>query len=485
MNVRSVLHVIAHLLGYVGILMAICSGVSFLYGEARCAWLSLLVPAAGICFLAGLMWAFTRNKQELSRRDGLGVVAFGWLAVGLIGALPYYFSGVLPSFSGAFFESFSGITTTGASVISILETVPKGLLLWRSLTQFMGGMGVLIFVVAVLPFAGAGGLQLFRAEMTGPAKERLEPRVASTAKWLWGVYLGLTFLLVFLLRLGGMGWFDSICHSLTTMATGGFSTRTASIAAFNSVYIEMLMAVFMLLSSISFALHYHFLRGEFSIWAKDRETRFFLGMFVLVVAVGTILVGRAQLAVGTDWATSLRNVVFTSASIVSTSGFTTADYDHWPVFVKGLLIILMLMGGCAGSTAGGIKVGRIQVLLKAVRREIRLFMQPQAAIPVRMGRKFLGDNILLSIVAFVALYLLVMLFGVLVMLPMTPDAQTAVSAVITCMGNVGPGFSAVGPTSNFAGLSAFAQIFLGLLMLVGRLELYTILALFVPMFWRK
>jgi len=485
MNLRSVFHVIARLLGVVGLLMGVCGGASFLLGDPRLAWSSLGISSVSALAAAVLLWSLTRNKRVLSRRDGLGVVAFGWLAAGFAGALPYVLSGVIPSPVAAVFETVSGITTTGATVIPVLEGVPKGILLWRAMSQFIGGMGVLILVVAILPFAGAGGMQLYRAEMPGPTKDRIEPRVASTAKMLWGVYVLLTVLLMVLLWLGGMGWFDSVCHAFTTMATGGFSTRTASISAFNSVYIEGILIVFMLLAGINFSLHYRVLRGEISSWWRDGEFRFFLGVFLVSALVGTAVLHHARAAADFGWSSAFREVSFTCASIMTTTGYVTGDYEKWPLLIKGMLILLMMMGGCAGSTAGAIKVGRVQVMLKAISREIRLFMQPNAVIPVRMGRKFLSDEILQAILSFVALYLFIMLVGVLAMIPFTPNIQSAVSSVIACMGNVGPGFSAVGATSTYASIPDAGQMILTALMLVGRLELYTVLAIFMPAFWRK
>ena len=485
MNFKPVFHVIAWLLGVMGLLMGFCGGFSFVSGEPAAAWRALAYPGAGTLAAAAVLWILTRSDQELTRRDGLGVVTFGWLCAGLAGAVPYLLAGTIASPTAAVFEAISGLTTTGASVIPVLEAVPRGLLLWRALTHLIGGMGILVLVVAILPFAGAGGMQLFRAEMPGPSKDRIEPRVASTAKMLWGVYVVLTVLLIFLLRLGGVDWFDATCHAFATMATGGFSTRTASLAAFHSAYVEGLAVVFMLLAGVNFALHYRVLRGEVASWWRDAEVRFLLGAFLCASLVGTWGLHHARAAAGLGWSAAFREVSFTCASLMTTTGFVTGDYDQWPALLKAMLVVLMLMGGCAGSTAGGIKVGRVQVLCKAIAREVRLFMQPQAVIPVRLGRKPLGDDILLAILGFVALYLLVVLAGALAMVPFAPDLATAASAAITCVSNVGPGFAAVGPMLNFASVPAGGQAVLTALMLIGRLELYTVLAIFIPAFWRK
>ena len=485
MNFKPVFHVIAWLLAVVGLLMGFCGWVSWLHGEPMAAWSALWKASGWTVAVAAVLGILTRNDQELSRRDGLGVVAFGWLLAGIAGAAPYYLSGLVDSPVAAVFEAVSGMTTTGASVLTCLEEVPRGLLLWRAITQFIGGMGVLILVVAILPFAGAGGMQLFRAEMPGPTKDRIEPRVASTAKMLWGVYVLLTVVLMFLLRLLGLDWFEAACHSFSTMSTGGFSTRTASIAAFDSGAIEGVLILFMLLGGINFSLHYRVLRGEFTPWWKDGELRFFLGLFLSSSLLGAAILHHARVDSGMGWMAALREVSFTCSSLMTTTGFTTGDYDQWPVFLKAMLLLLMIAGGCAGSTAGGLKLVRILALIKSVVREVRLFMQPQAVIPVRMGRKSLNDEVLVGILSFVSLYLLVMLVGVMAMIPLTPDLSTALSAVVASMGNVGPGFSSVGPTLNFAAIPDAGKAILTLLMLVGRLELYTVLAILMPAFWRK
>jgi trk system potassium uptake protein len=483
MNFKPVFHVIAWLLGVVGLLMGFCGLVGYLHGEPVAAWQALVHSAAGTLAVAVVLWVATRNQQELSRRDGLGVVAFGWLLAGIAGAAPYYLSGLVESPVAALFETVSGMTTTGASVIASLEDVPRGLLLWRALTHLIGGMGILVLVVAILPFSGAGGMQLFRAEVAGPSKDRLEPRVAATAKMLWGIYVILNVSLILLLRLGGMDWFDSACHAFATLATGGFSTRTASIAAFNSVYIESVLIVFMILGATNFALHYRAMSGEHASWWKDSSLRFYLGVLLAAVLICTgVLHGTAE---GAGWGGSFRQAAFTCVSLATTTGFCTADFDLWPRGLKALLLLLMLMGGCVGSTAGGIKVARMQMALKAVAREIRLFMQPQAVIPVKQDQKMLDDSVLQPVLAFVALYLLAAATGTWAMTWFAPDLTTAVSAVLACMGGVGPGLSAVGPTQNYAALSPGGHMVLVLLMLAGRLEFYTLLCVFMPAFWRK
>ena len=483
MNFKPVFHVIAWLLGVMGLLMGFCGGFSFVSGEPAAAWRALAYPGAGTLAAAAVLWILTRSDQELTRRDGLGVVTFGWLCAGLAGAVPYLLAGTIASPTAAVFEAISGLTTTGASVIPVLEAVPRGLLLWRALTHLIGGMGILVLVVAILPFAGAGGMQLFRAEVAGPSKDRIEPRVASTAKMLWGVYVLLNVALILLVRLGGLDWFDSACHAFATLATGGFSTRTASVAAFDSVYVETVLIAFMLLGALNFALHYRALRGEFLPWWRDSGTRFYLGVLAGATAFCTWMLHRS--AADLAWGPALRQSAFTCVSLATSTGFCTADFDVWPGILKVLLLLLMLMGGCVGSTAGGIKVARVQMMLKAVAREIRLFMQPQAVLPIKLDRKRLDDDVLVPVLTFVALYLLVGVLGIWAMMWFTPDLATAVSSVVACLGGVGPGLSAVGPTLNYAGLPAGGQGVLIVLMVAGRLEFFTLLAVFMPAFWRK
>ncbi|NCD33752.1 MAG: TrkH family potassium uptake protein [Spartobacteria bacterium] len=353
MTPRHVIHIISYLLIVLGIAMCACAGVSYLYHDPVIAQQALgLTGIASIIFFAALA-RLTRGVGRLTRGDGFGVVTFGWLTASIIGALPYIIAGVIPQPVAAVFETMSGYTTTGASVLADLESIPRGILLWRALTHFFGGMGVLVLCVALLPFLGVGGMQLFRAEVPGPDKDRFTPRIAVTAKLLWIVYVFLCFIEAILLRLGGMDWFDAWCHTFATMATGGFSTRSASVGAYDSVYIEIVITVFMFLAGANFALHYQALRGHLSAFWKSHEFRLY---FLIWLVACLILSINTRLHTYASFAESLRHSFFTGTSIMTTTGFVTADYETWPVLSQLLIVALMFVGGCAGSTGGGIKI---------------------------------------------------------------------------------------------------------------------------------
>ena len=482
MNLRIVLHLISHMLMVIGCGLASSWGVSRYYGDPLLAELSLGYSSLITLVSAFALKIFTRGNTELTRRDGFGIVTLGWLAASAFGALPFVLSGVIPSPISAFFETMSGFTTTGASVINALEGVPRGILFWRATTHFFGGMGVLVLCIAILPFLGVGGMQIFRAEMPGPSKDRLTPRIANTAKLLWGVYVLLTILEILLLRVGKMPWFDATCHAFATMATGGFSTRTASIAAYNSPYIEAVIVVFMVLAGVNFALHYRALRGDIGSYSHDPEFR----TYILIWAGSALFISLNLCSTG---CASLRHALrigfFQTTSIMTTTGFVTADFDQWPAVSKFVLILLMFVGGCSGSTGGGIKIVRIHVVFKAIVREIRLFMQPMAVLRVKLGQQLLEQDIVSNITAFFVIFIFVFISATTTMCFFTPDFQTAASSVAATLGNIGPGFGVVGPMVTYSSIPAAGKAILAFCMLLGRLELYTVLVLFLPSIWRK
>ncbi|NQU41176.1 MAG: TrkH family potassium uptake protein [Lentisphaerae bacterium] len=482
MNVRPVLQLVAFMLMVLGLAIGLCDGVAWYYNDPWSARIGLLA-SAGIVMAVGLItFVLTRGSVELSRRDGFGIVTFGWLAAALFGSLPFILTGVITDPVAAVFETMSGFTTTGASVLSDLEAVPRGVLFWRAMTHFFGGMGVLVLCVAILPFLGVGGMQIYRAEMPGPSKDRLTPRIATTAKLLWGVYVLLCVAEAGLLRLGGMDWFDSFCHAFATMATGGFSTRTASVAAYNSAYIETVIIVFMFLAGTNFALNFRALRGKPLCYFRDPEFRFYLGAWLTATVVIILNIYRT---VYPSLGHSIRAAFFQSTSIMTTTGFCTEDFDRWPGASKVILVLLMFVGGCAGSTGGGMKSIRVFVVLKKVLREIRLFMQPQAVVKVKIGNEPVPQEVISHISAFFILFLLVFAAGTLIMTFFTPDLQTALTSVIATLGNIGPGLGGVGAVQNYGAMPAGGKAFLTLLMLLGRLELYTVVIVLLPSFWKK
>ena len=483
MNRRAVFQLVSYLTLVIGLAMVGCAGISIYYAEALALRYSFLFAGGLAVVFALLLSWLTRGPVNLSRRDGFGVVTFGWLTVTIFGSLPYLFSGVIAHPVSALFETMSGFTTTGASVLNNLESLPRSIHFWRALTNWFGGMGVLVLCVAILPFLGVGGMQIFRAEMPGPSKDRLTPRITTTAKLLWGVYLLLSVSEAVLLRfVGGMGWFDAVCHTFTTMATGGFSTRSASIGAFNSAAVDWIITFFMFLAGINFSLHYRALTGKPGAYWRDAEFRFYAILLLVVISVITLNVYVADLA---SVGASLRQAAFTTVSIVTTTGFATADFDQWPEAVRILLVGMMFFGGCAGSTGGSMKIVRVYIIVKMMIREIKVFMRPSAVIQPKLGGKPIEPEIIAHICAFFAIFVLVFALGSFIMTFFTPNLETAATSVIATLGNIGPGLNAVGATQNYAAIPVAGQAFLTFLMLLGRLELYTVLILFLPSFWKR
>lgn len=462
--------------------MGLCVAVSYVYHDPVPVQWAIAKSSALTFILAVGIWTITRGPMDLTRRDGFGIATFGWLSVAMLGSLPYILSGVITDPVSAVFETMSGFTTTGATVLTGLESVPRGVLFWRALTHFFGGMGVLVLCVAILPFLKAGGMQVYQAEMPGPSKDRLTPRIASTAKLLWGVYILFCLAEAILLKMGGMPWFDAWCHTFATMATGGFSTRTASVGAYDSAYIEVVIIVFMFLAGANFALHFRFLRGQPLSYFKNTEFRFYLAVWLIACLTITFNVWGSVYPSFTE---ALRSGFFQGTSIITTTGFCTRDFDLWPVASRIVLILLMFVGGCAGSTGGGIKNIRILVVLKAVAREIYLFMRPQAVLKIKVDQKAMKESAVSNICAFFLIFVLIFALGSVAMSFFTADMATAASSVIATLGNIGPGLAGVGATEIYTDIPSPGKILLTFFMLLGRLELYTVLVVFMPGFWRK
>jgi len=437
----------------------------------------ITVFAGGALFFMG-----TGAGGSVGYREGFAVAAFGWVFLAGFGSLPYILSGVLPNPVDAYFETMSGFTTTGASVISDIEALSRGILFWRSLTHWLGGMGIIVLTVALIPSLKIAGLQMFKAEVPGPTKSKVLPRIAQTSRELYKIYLVITVVEIFLLKLAGMDWFDSFIHTFGTVATGGFSSKNTSIAAYDSVLIELIIVVFMIISGINFALHYYSLRGNFKPTLKDPEARLYLGIILVSVCLITFdLVNSADYAADK----AARDSLFQVASIVTTTGYASADYDQWPSMSKAVILLLMFIGGCAGSTGGGIKVSRYLIMFKGISRQIMKLIHPQAVIPLRMGKDVISQEVLDNVQTFFFLYMLILGASVLFLASLGLDLVSSISAVAATLGNVGPGLNLVGPMTNYSALPMAAKAVLSFCMLIGRLELYTVLVILSSRFWRN
>lgn len=448
---------------------------------------SAFLTAAVVALVAGvvLYFPFRNVQQELRLRDGFVIVTLFWSLLALFGSLPLVLAGVAPHMVDAYFEAMSGLTTTGATVLTGLDRLPASVNLWRGLLQFLGGMGIVVLAVAILPLLGVGGMQLYKAETPGPMKEsKLTPRIRETAKGLWTVYLGLTVTCAILLWLAGMTPFDAVIHSFTSVATGGFSSHDASIAFFQNPAIEMVVALFMFLGGINFALHFIAFRHRTpGSYFRDGEFRVYAGILVAT----TLLVALSLFAHRTyaGFPEALRYAVFQAVSLATTSGFATADYSAWPASLGALLMILSFFSGSAGSTTGGIKLMRILLLFKQGACELRRLVHPNSIVTLKLGGKTVPERTIAAVTTFFTAYLGIFVVIALVVAATGVDLVTAFSAAAACLNNLGPGLGEVGPAGNFAGLPSAAKWILAFAMLLGRLELFTLLVLFTRVFWRS
>lgn len=479
MNIPIVGRVLGFIVFFVGLFMALPALFSWYYGGDD---LRVILVSAGLTVTVGgtMILAF-RSRSELRLRDSFVVVTAGWLLVSAFGALPFRLSGHMPSFADAFFESMSGFTTTGGSVLVRVEDLPHGLLFWRSLTHWLGGMGIIVLSLAILPLAGVGGTQLYKAEMPGPTPDKITPRVQQTAKMLWGVYVTLTAAETLLLLAGGLNLHEALCQAFGTMGTGGFSTRTASIAGFDSLFVEAVIVVFMVLAGMNFTLHFHGLRGRFSTYWKSEECRFYLGIlgvFAALLAANNVLTGTYRPF------EAVRHSVFQVVSIATTTGFATADFGAWAPSAQLILLFLMFVGGCAGSTGGSIKVLRVMIILKQGLAELKKMLHPRAVIPVRVDARSIPPNVVINILGFMFLYLGLLVTATFAMTLMGIDLVTSFSGVAASLGNIGPGLGVVGPAGSFHDIPAAGKWLLSFCMLAGRLEIYAVLVLFTRDFWK-
>lgn len=511
LNLKAVLSTLGALVSFLGLALLLPMAVGLLYGEA--AWWSFGLSALLAFSLGGTAWYFLggphQSDQDLGVREGFAIVALAWFVLSLIGALPFVLgtdgwlvNPVLPTYTDAFFETMSGFTTTGATVFmgeytSSIEVIPNAHVFWRSLTHWLGGMGIIVLTLAILPILGVGGMQLFKAEVPGPSADKLTPRVRETAKRLWLTYVGITIVEVFLL-LPEIGLFSAVNHAFSTMATGGFSPLDESVGGFNSAYVEWVICVFMFLAGVNFALHYRLFSGRETTVFRDTGLRVYTGIILVATTLITVAlwaptaeflpaVGMVEVAFEghASFLVALREATFQALAIITTTGFATADYELWPPLAIGVIFLLFFSGGMAGSTGGGIKTVRHILLVKNSYTEIKQLIHPRAILPVRHNGSVVPDDVMRNVISFVVLYFALSVVGTAVMALLGLDLLSALGATLACVGNIGPAWGTFGPAENYAHVPLVGKWVLAFLMMAGRLEIFTVLILFVPTFWRR
>lgn len=480
MNYRMIIKSLGGVLCIEAVCMVPSLLISCIYRQG-----DMLSFSISIIILASLGLGMRRIKtavNEIYARDGFAIVALGWLMVSIFGALPFLLSGAIPSVIDALFESSSAFSTTGASILKNVEVLPKGILFWRSFAHWLGGMGVLILMIAILPSVKANTLHVMKAESPGPSPEKFVPRIGQTAKILYTIYIAMTALEVVFLLAGGMPLYDSLIHTFGTASTGGFSIKNASVGAYNSVYIETVIAVFMFLFGVNFTLHYALLKGNIKSILRDEELRFYFGIVIVSIALIALnTYGTVFKSVGE----AIRYSSFQVSSVITTTGFATTDFTLWPVFSQCILVLLMLIGASAGSTGGGMKCIRILMLFKIIKREIIRIIHPRSVQTVKTNGRVVDEELLSGVMAFFFIYVAVFVMSIIVVSLDNKDMVTTATSVISCIGNIGPGLGIVGPAGNYAGFSVVSKAVLSLCMIIGRLEIYPILLLFVPNFWKR
>ncbi|MDZ7722631.1 MAG: potassium transporter TrkG [candidate division KSB1 bacterium] len=483
LNLMQVLRIIALLTLILCAFMLLPVLVALFYKEYQ-TLSAFLIPLAGTAVLSGLflMLSSAFKIEELSVKDGFLFVSLSWITASLVGCLPFVISGAIPSFTDAFFEAMSGFSTTGASILTDIESLPYSLLFWRSLTHWLGGMGIVVLTVALLPILGIGGVHLLKAEAPGPMLDKTMPRITQTAKTLWMLYLSLTVLETLLLMFGGMSLFEALTHTFGTLATGGFSPKNASVGYYSSAYIQIVVTVFMILAGINFGLYFRAVTGRFDQVLRSSELKVYLSIFVIASAVvaislyGTVYTGAGE---------SLRYAAFQSASILTTTGYATADFAAWPALAKGALFFLMFIGGCSGSTGGGIKVIRVFSLIKLAMNEMKHMIHPRGIFRIRIDGEILAKKYFYPVIGFFVLYIFILLLITLAVAAADNDLLTSFSTALVTLGNIGPGFGKIGPTLNYQFFPDTIKWILSFAMMIGRLELYTVLVLFTREFWQQ
>jgi trk/ktr system potassium uptake protein len=494
LNYKIIFHFLGLLLLFNGGFMLLASLISVIYKDGVASHIllaGLIVISIGVLS----MFLTKKHRKEMNKREGYIVVAFGWIAMTLSGTLPYMFTEAIPSFTNAFFETISGYTTTGATILNDIESLPEGILFWRSLTHWIGGMGIIVLAVAILPLLGIGGMQLFAAEAPGPSADKLHPRIADTAKRLWLIYFGYTAAETILLNVAGMSFFDAINHSMATLSTGGFSTKNASIAYWNGKpIIQYIIIVFMFLAGTNFVLSYFAFKGRVQKVIKDEEFKLYFKFIILFTIIASLIIYfKADFTMSSinhpmvwgETESAIRHGMFQVLTIITTTGFVTADFTLWTPFLMVLFFGLMFLGGSAGSTAGGVKIVRHLMMIKNGFLEFKRTLHPNAILPVRYNQKAIDGTIVFNILAFFILYMLSFIVGALVFSFLGLSFESSVGVAASSLGNVGPALGNFGPVNNFYDMPAFGKWWASFLMLIGRLELFTVLILLTPFFWRN
>ena len=489
MNIRSILNILAALLTLLGFSMLVPAGIAFGFGGSD---LSGFLYSFAISIIIGLpIWFFTRKGYSVTNKDGFAIVTFAWIITGVVGALPFYLSGAIPNITDAFFESMSGVTTTGATIIGNpvtlphlpngIESLPHGILFWRSFIQWIGGMGIIVFTIAILPLLGVGGVQLFKAEVPGPVSDKIRPRVRETAKYLWMVYIGITIAEIIMLQIAGMNWFDAVCHSFTTMPTGGFSTKNASIGFYDNVGIHYIIIFFMIIAGTNFSLHFRAITGDIKSYFRNSE---FLTYFWLIALVTVALTFSLVIRSGNWSHTHFIDSLFQTVSILTSTGYTTADYELWAFFAQFLILILMFIGAMGGSTGGGMKIVRVMLILKYAALETRRMLHAKAIIPIRIGEKYISGDVIRNTLGFYLLYVFIFVFTAFFLTTLNIDLKSSMGVAASALGNIGPALGEFGPTDNYALLPSVGKWLLTFCMLLGRLEIFTVVVLFSRTFRR-
>lgn len=494
LNYKIIFHFLGLLLLFNGCFMLMATLISLIYKDG--VTFELMLSGITTMLIGGFVMFLTRDHiKEMNKREGYVVVAFGWIIMSLSGTLPYVLTESIPNFTNAFFETMSGYTTTGASILNDIEIIPKGVLFWRSLTHWIGGMGIIVLAIAILPLLGIGGMQLFAAEAPGPGGDKLHPRITDTAKRLWLIYFGYTAAETILLQLAGLSFFDAINHALSTLSTGGFSTKNDSIAHWNAFpAVQYIIMVFMFLAGTNFILSYFAFKGKVQKILNDEEFRLYFKFIVAFTIFATLIIYfRADVSKSSidhpmvygELESAVRHGLFQVLAVVTTTGFVTADYTMWTPFLMVFFFGLMFLGGSAGSTSGGVKVVRHLILIKNGFLEFRRSLHPNAILPVRYNKKSISGDIVFNILGFFILYMLSFIVGALVFSMMEIDFISAIGLSASSLGNVGPALGEFGPVDNYAALPSYGKWWSAFLMLLGRLELFTVLILLTPFFWRN